>query len=67
MYYGKYPADVGRVRKIVAYLESNKVITPNGSTLSTVRFQLLGMGFGRQGGIDDVHRKPLRWCPRLSS
>ena len=59
IYYKKYPQDVARVRKIVSYLETNKVITPNGSTLSLARFQLLGMDLGRQGGIDDLHRKSL--------
>ena len=60
IYYKKYPQDVARVRKIVSYLETNKVVTPNGSTLSLARFQLLGMDLGRQGGIDDIHRKSLR-------
>lgn len=57
IYYKKYPADVARVRKIVAYLESNNVTTPNGSRLSPAAFQLLGMSFGMHGGIDDVHRE----------
>lgn len=49
MYYNKYPADVARVRRIMAYLESHKVVLPNGGTLSPVRFQQLGIDFGKQG------------------
>ncbi|TEB38049.1 alpha/beta-hydrolase [Coprinellus micaceus] len=67
IYYRKYPQDVARVRKIVSYLETNKVITPNGSTLSLARFQLLGMDLGRQGGIDDVHQIVFRAAHELAT
>ncbi|KAJ2918339.1 hypothetical protein MD484_g2126, partial [Candolleomyces efflorescens] len=60
VYYNKYPADVARVRKIMAYLEANKIVLPNGGTLSPARFQQLGMDFGMQGGIDNVHQVVLK-------
>ncbi|KAF6746774.1 alpha/beta-hydrolase [Ephemerocybe angulata] len=56
IYYQKYPADIARIRKIAAYLDSNDVVLPNGTTLSITVLQLLGMSFGAKGGIDNVHQ-----------
>ena len=50
VYYRKYPQDVGRVKKILTYLERNDVTLPNGGRLSPDRFLQLGMEFD----LDDV-------------
>ncbi|KAF9444053.1 alpha/beta-hydrolase [Macrolepiota fuliginosa MF-IS2] len=60
IYYEKYPRDIKRVRDIVAYLANNKVVLPSGGRLSPNRWQQLGMAFGRNGGIDQVHQIVLR-------
>ncbi|TRM58589.1 Alpha/Beta hydrolase protein [Schizophyllum amplum] len=60
IYYEKYPQDIKRVRVILRYLETNTVTLPNGGRLSVKRFQMLGIGFGMKGGIDDVHQLVLR-------
>ncbi|KAJ1675540.1 hypothetical protein EV182_001072 [Spiromyces aspiralis] len=54
-YYGKYPQDVERIRKIIKYLDQNEVLLPNGGRLSPRRFQQLGLEFGFAGGFDTVH------------
>lgn len=38
-----------QVRDIIAYLESNDVVLPNGGHLTPRRFQQLGMDFGMSG------------------
>ncbi|KAG2015299.1 proline iminopeptidase [Coprinopsis cinerea AmutBmut pab1-1] len=60
IYYQKYPKDIQRVRKIMTYLEANQVKLPNGGNLTPRRFQHLGIDFGMQGGIDQVHQIVLR-------
>ena len=57
-YYAKYPADITRVRRILAYLAGVPTTLPNGGNLTPRRFLGLGMGFGATGGIDGVH---CRW------
>ncbi|KAL4932621.1 proline iminopeptidase [Aspergillus undulatus] len=58
-YYGKFPEDVDRVKKIVEYLKQNKVSVPSG-TLIPERIQQLGIMFGMHGGLDSVHDLILR-------
>ncbi|KNZ80616.1 Proline iminopeptidase, partial [Termitomyces sp. J132] len=63
VYYNKYPNDVKRVRDILAYLDKNSVILPNGGKLTPNRFLQLGIAFGSQeseDGIDTVHQLVLR-------
>jgi proline iminopeptidase len=47
-YYAKFPEDAERVRKIVKYLEENKVTLSSGY-LTPSRFQQLGIVFGFHG------------------
>jgi len=61
VYYARYPQDVGRVREILKYLDSNNVTLPNGGQLTVRRWQQLGVDFGMRGGIDGVH---LMYFPR---
>ncbi|ORY94645.1 Alpha/Beta hydrolase protein [Syncephalastrum racemosum] len=56
IYYRKFPRDQQRVRRIHAHLSQNKVILPNGGTLSPRRFLQLGLLFGQSGGYDTVHQ-----------
>ncbi|KAL2815783.1 Alpha/Beta hydrolase protein [Aspergillus cavernicola] len=53
-YYAKFPEDVDRVKKIVEYLQQNKVTVPSG-TLTPQRIQQLGIMFGMHSGLDSVH------------
>lgn len=48
-YYRKYPEDIQRVKDIIRYLESEKIMLPSGGTLSVLRFRQLGMHFGAHG------------------
>ena len=47
-YYDKYPRDQSKVVRICEYLNANKVVLPNGGTLSVERFQQLGLRFVAQ-------------------
>jgi len=67
VYYKKYPADIKRVRDIMAHLQSMDVKTPNGGLLTPARFQQLGLDFGMQGGIDRVHQIVLRAATDLAT
>ncbi|KAJ5720884.1 Proline iminopeptidase [Penicillium malachiteum] len=58
-YYEKFPEDVERVKKIMAYLTNNQVALPSGS-LTPARFQQLGIIFGFHGGLDILHEIVLR-------
>ncbi|KAJ6589968.1 alpha/beta-hydrolase [Mycena vulgaris] len=60
IYYQKYPQDVKRVRNILAYLEENKVILPNGGQLTVSRWLQLGIQLGAAGGIDQIHQTVFR-------
>ncbi|KAJ7772017.1 alpha/beta-hydrolase [Mycena maculata] len=60
IYYKKYPQDVKRVRDILAYLETNNVILPNGGQLTVNRWLHLGIQFGATGGIDRIHQNVFR-------
>lgn len=69
-YYKKYPEDIARVHRII------KLLTRFGDTtvrvqggegfLSARRFLQLGIGFGRHGGLGDVHELVLRADTDLS-
>ncbi|KAL4791010.1 Alpha/Beta hydrolase protein [Aspergillus venezuelensis] len=58
-YYGKFPEDVERVKKLVEYLKQNKVTVASG-TLVPERIQQFGIMFGMHGGLDSVHDIILR-------
>ncbi|KAF7362341.1 Alpha/beta-hydrolase [Mycena venus] len=60
IYYKKYPQDIQRIRNILAYLEENKVILPNGGTLTVNRWLQLGIGLGQTGGVDRMHQLVFR-------
>lgn len=53
VYYKKYPQDICRIRKILAYLDEHDVALPNGGRLSTNRFLHLGMKFGMEGEFNN--------------
>ncbi|KAF8508294.1 alpha/beta-hydrolase [Gautieria morchelliformis] len=60
IYYEKYPRDIQRVRTILAHLDTNVVMLPNGGHLTPRRWLELGIDFGMHGGIDRVHQLVLR-------
>ncbi|KAL5484904.1 hypothetical protein ACEPAI_7546 [Sanghuangporus weigelae] len=60
IYYEKYTQNIQRIRNILAYLENNDVVLPNGGRLSVSRWLQLGMKFGMTNGIDEVHELVLR-------
>ncbi|KIP01542.1 hypothetical protein PHLGIDRAFT_96890 [Phlebiopsis gigantea 11061_1 CR5-6] len=60
VYYSKYPQDIPRIRKILTYLDENEVTLLNGGLLSPSRFLQLGMKFGMEDGIDEVHEIVFR-------
>ncbi|KAG9072594.1 hypothetical protein KI688_000365 [Linnemannia hyalina] len=55
-YYKHFPMDIKRVKKIMKYLATNEVKTPNGSILTPRKFQQLGIRFGLSGGMDSIHQ-----------
>ncbi|KAJ3565185.1 hypothetical protein NP233_g7803 [Leucocoprinus birnbaumii] len=67
IYYAKYPKDIKRVRDIVAYLEINDVVLPNGGRLTPNRWQHLGIDFGMSGGIDRIHQLVFRASRELET
>jgi pimeloyl-ACP methyl ester carboxylesterase len=54
-YFERYPDDRGRVRDIVAALESEEVRLPNGDRLTARRFLQLGSSLGMSDGPEKVH------------
>ncbi len=48
-YYDKYSEDIQRVKNIIHYLQTEKVILPSGGILSIARFRQLGIEFGFHG------------------
>lgn len=54
-YYERYPADVGRVRRIHAHLVEHDVRLPSGGRLTPRRFQQIGLAFGMSDGFESVH------------
>lgn len=55
-YYERYPADVRKVREIVAHLEAKGgVPLPGGGRLTPRRFLSLGLGLGMGSGIEAMH------------
>ncbi|MCH7728231.1 MAG: alpha/beta fold hydrolase [Planctomycetes bacterium] len=54
-FYERYPDDAQRIREIVDYLDSNKVILPCGDQLTPRRFQQLGLGFYRNTHFETLH------------
>jgi len=55
MFYTKYPVNVKRVNDIVRYIQSNKVLLPNGNRLSVNMFRILGLAFYGKGGFETMH------------
>jgi pimeloyl-ACP methyl ester carboxylesterase len=54
-FYARYPADAALVRRIADQLDRHDVWLPDGSPLTTLRFQQLGMAFGMSDGYERVH------------
>ena len=54
-YYARYPEDRGRVRRIVARLESEDVRLPTGDRLTPHRFRQIGHVLGMSYGAETVH------------
>jgi pimeloyl-ACP methyl ester carboxylesterase len=54
-YYERYPDDVNQARRITDYLDQHMVFLPSGDRLSARRLQVLGMGFGADDGLEQVH------------
>ncbi|MFD2160513.1 alpha/beta fold hydrolase [Rubritalea tangerina] len=54
-FYRHYPEDEAKVKEIVQYLGSHKVMLPSGVPLSPRRFQALGLCFGADGGFERIH------------
>ncbi|KAM3459282.1 hypothetical protein MY5147_003476 [Beauveria neobassiana] len=67
-YYEKFPEDVERVRKLVAYIESQGgVALPGGGTLTVPRLMTIGISFGVHDGFDTVHNAILALDASLES
>lgn len=54
-FYEKYPQDVQRIKRIVGYLDSADLKTPNGGALTSRRFRQIGLDLGMHGGFDRIH------------
>lgn len=54
-YYERYPGDRMRTREVVDLLLAERVLLPNGDTLSPRRFQSLGIVFGFKNGFETLH------------
>jgi pimeloyl-ACP methyl ester carboxylesterase len=54
-YYERYPDDRERVRKIVAWLDADEVVLPDGSPLTPRRFAQLGWNLGMSDGAETLH------------
>ncbi|GAA2685787.1 alpha/beta fold hydrolase [Nonomuraea recticatena] len=54
-YYSRYPADTGRVRRILDRLHEGGVRLPDGDLLTPHRFRTLGLAFGMGNGFERVH------------
>ena len=54
-YLDRYPADQARVREVIDYLRSHRVVLPGGGHLSPRRFQGMGWPFGFRNGFETVH------------
>jgi len=54
-YFARYPADQAAVQAIVAHLDANSVLLPNGERLTARRFQSLGMALGMSDGFEQIH------------
>jgi pimeloyl-ACP methyl ester carboxylesterase len=64
-YYESYPDDIGRVHKIIKYLENNQVSTYNGGLLTPERIQNLGLLLGFHGTWTNIHDLLLRMANDL--
>lgn len=54
-YYQRYPQDAELIKEIVAALKRSKIILPSTGILSPRRFQQLGIMFGMQNGMEQLH------------
>jgi pimeloyl-ACP methyl ester carboxylesterase len=54
-YYGRYPEDRERVRRIVDRLDSDEVRLPSGDRLTSRRFRALGNMLGMSDGFERLH------------
>lgn len=65
-YYGKFPMDIERIRKLVEYFDSKGGLPmPSGGVTTGKRFLLLGRSFGTKGGIQSVHDLVLKMSCEL--
>jgi len=55
IYYERYPEDEALIHAIVKKLEESEVLLPSGGTLTSRRFQQLGIAFGARHGFEQVH------------
>lgn len=55
LYARRYPADAERLARVADRLDVGDVLLPDGDTLSTRRFQTVGMDFGMKPGFERVH------------
>ena len=54
-YYGRYPEDRERVRRIIERLDTEDVRLPSGDRLSSRRFRMLGQMLGMGDGFEKLH------------
>jgi pimeloyl-ACP methyl ester carboxylesterase len=54
-YYARYPEDRARVRDIVAFLDAERVVLPDGGRLTSRRFRQLGWHLGMSDGAETLH------------
>ncbi|MGW4891524.1 alpha/beta fold hydrolase [Kitasatospora sp. NPDC004240] len=54
-YYERYPEDIAAVERIVTHLRAHEVRLPTGDRLTPERFALLGLKFGFESGMAELH------------
>lgn len=54
-YHQRFPDDAAKIREIVDVLKQGKVVLPSTGTLTPRRFQQLGIMFGMQQGMEQLH------------
>ncbi|MEJ3655508.1 alpha/beta fold hydrolase [Actinomycetes bacterium KLBMP 9759] len=54
-YFERYPADLGRMRELVARLDAQDVRLPGGDRLTSRRFRQIGSVLGQSEGAEQLH------------
>lgn len=54
-YFARYPADQGRAQAVLAHLAQREVLLPDGSLLTPMRFQQIGLSLGASDGFEAIH------------